>query len=157
MKNQWRILSRVLLGLAGLTLFAACSESAGSGGSTSIPQVVINCTTPRCYGNTSPVVHVLITPYNCDPVSDGFAVASSSLMVFCTATSGCYGTASTWINGQGQTISTVSAGTYTVCGRIDYNNNYPGVKTDDTMSIKDSVTVSSTASGPVHLTVWTDP
>lgn len=149
--------SKILLGLASALLVVACSQSAGSGGPALIPQFVINCTTPLCNSNSSPIVHVLITPFKCDPLSDNLAVASTSMVINCTMTAGCYGTTSAWVNDKGEAITTVTDGTYTVCGRIDYNHNYPGTTNDDTTSINENVAISGASSGPVNLSIWTDP
>lgn len=163
MKSQLRILNWVLLAslaAAVLTFLNGCSETASSGsGPVSIPQVVINCTTPRCRSNVSPVVHVFITQYDCNSDrADLRALVATSMIVNCTVNTGCYATSTSWVNDKNEITSSIASGTYTVCGFIDYNGNFSsGVKTDDTMSIQDSVNISWASSGAVNLLTWSDP
>ncbi len=151
-----RQIGYLALGALALSQLSSCAEPSSGGTPTTIPQIVVSCTTSACSANSSPNVHVLITPYDCSS-SEGVAVASTSMTVSCTVSAGCYATTSSWVNSSG-TITTIPSGTYTVCGRIDYNHNYAsGVITDDTTSVKLNVNVSSASTGPINLTSWLDP
>jgi len=153
---QFRLLGFLTLGAWALGGLLSCAESSSGGAPTTIPQIVVNCTTNACSANSSPNIHVLITAYDCSS-SEGVAVASSSMSVSCTASAGCFATTSSWVNSSGA-ITTIPSGTYTICGRVDYNHNYAsGVITDDTTSVKLNVTVSSSSTGPINLTSWVDP
>lgn len=137
-------------------LVSSCAEPIGSGGKVSLTNVTIDCKTALCTQHaTSARVFVKITLSSCDPAFDSWATAATSLQVSCTAQTGCYGFASGWVDGRGQTITEIPSGAYTVCGRIDYNNNYPNILSDDTTTEIQSVRVNGSA--PLTLTTWTDP
>lgn len=146
----------VVLALSLLLVMTSCGEKAAPAIPVAIPSVTVNCTTLKCKANTTPYVYVYITQFACDPSYANLAVASSSLRLNCTASGGCYGSPSSWVNGSNSVITTVTAGTYTVCGRIDYNGNYTsGIYGDDTTGSQNSVAISESIS-PVTITGWID-
>lgn len=79
------------------------------------------------------------------------------MVLNCTVGSGCFGTASSWVDIQNNSVSQMAEGTYTVCGRIDYNNNYPSIRSDDSTASLDSVSISASSSGPITLSTWVGP
>jgi hypothetical protein len=154
--NRFRTIGFLTLGSLALGGLSSCAEPSSGGAPTTIPQIVVNCTSSACSTSSNPNIHILITAYDCSS-SEGVAVASSSMSISCTASAGCYGTTSSWVNSSGA-ITTIPSGTYTVCGRVDYNHNFAsGVTTDDTTSVKLNVTISAASSGPINLTTWNDP
>jgi hypothetical protein len=138
-------------------LLSSCAEQSSNGVSTPIPTVIVNCTSSACRQNASnAVVTVLITQFDCDPANSQFGTVSSSFRVNCTISGGCYGTATSWVTIQNTTASTISDGTYTVCGRIDYLNT-PFIYTDDSTANVLSIPIRSTGTSPVSLTSWVGP
>ena len=145
-------------GFLGLFLIlGACGERAGSGSASPIPQIVVNCKSASCKRmTTNAVATVLITHYDCNPNSFQFGLASSSFTMSCDSALGCYGTAKSWVNLQNQNVTTIPEGSYTICGRIDFNNT-PLSYSDDSTAVAESTTISTKSQSPVVLTTWSGP
>ena len=99
---------------------------------------------------------VLITQFDCDPANIQFGTVSSSFRVNCTISSGCFGTASSWITIQNTVATSIADGTYTVCGRIDYQNT-PFIYTDDSTANAQNVPIRAGGTAPLSLTTWVGP
>lgn len=137
-------------------LIASCAEQAGTGAKVDLTYVVIECKTLSCrnFGFRANAI-VKITSSSCDPVFDHWAAASTSMEVQCNSIAGCTGSSANWVDGLGQAITQLPSGSYTVCGLIDFKNNYP-VTTDDDATIEiQSFRVDGVT--PIKLTNWIDP
>lgn len=134
----------------------SCAETTGSGAPVSIPRVFIDCTTGACNSNTvpNPRITVMFTTSGCDLPDFGSAIAGTSEAITCTATSGCYGEITSWVDSDGDVATTVPSGTYSLCARIDYNRDYPATTSGDTRGVLDNVSVGSVTSTQ-FIRLWT--
>ncbi len=152
------ILPWLALALLSLVFFAqsGCSEAAGSGVNVAIPRVLINCTTANCMTNaTAPRMNVIITSSGCTSPFFGAVVSTSTRAINCNGTLGCQGEFSGWVDKSGSLASTLPAGTYSICGCIDYQaSSTPFVKCDSSGS-KDNVSISS-GTGLQSISSWHD-
>lgn len=149
------ILNRSLLLLLAL-MGASCAEPLGTGVKVDLTYVSIDCKTQKClsYPFRANAI-VKITSSSCDPVFDHWAAASTSLEVQCNPITGCTGNSSNWVDHLGQTIKQLPSGSYTICGFIDFNDNYP-LTTDDDATIEIQSFLIDGVS-PILLKDWTDP
>jgi hypothetical protein len=68
---------------------------------------------------------------------------------------GCYGELSQWISVQSATaITTIASGTYSLCGRIDYDRDYPAATADSLGEI--SQVFVDVNSNIQFITLWQD-
>lgn len=144
------------LSLAGLL---ACAESASSGTDAFIPDVVIDCQTAKCRTAANPTMIVLFSTSGCDEAYAGYggAVSGSTRSIACDATVGCYGELTSWVkpNGNDTPTTVMPSGTYSICGRIDFNHDYPHSQNDDAVIERPSVPVMSETE-MILLEDWTD-
>jgi len=155
MKIAGSIFNKGLLFLLALIL-VSCAEPLGTGAKVDLTYVAIECKTPKClsYSFTANAI-VKITSASCDPAFDHWAAASTSLEVTCNPITGCTGNSSDWVDNLGKNLNQLPSGSYTICGFIDFNDNYP-LRTDDDATIEiqsfriDGVT-------PIVLKNWVDP
>lgn len=110
--------------LMAMTL-VSCAESSGGGKSVSIPRVFVNCTTAQCRRNLNPRVIVIFTTSGCEQMDFGATITGTAEDINCIVGVGCYGEIKTWVNSSSLTMTTIASGTYSLCGLIDYNRDYP--------------------------------
>ena len=102
---------------------AACAKSGT--GSTTIPEISLDCTTVKCksaLGTYSAVT--IISRSGCAPDQvelDPIAVGSIGNMI-CGST-GCTGTISSWADNNGSPITSMDSNSYYVCSRIDLDRD----------------------------------
>lgn len=148
---------RLALILALPTILMSCGEPAASGKSVSLPAVYVNCTTSQCRVNAvpNPFVRVIITTSGCTAPDFGSIRSASTYSISCTAASGCYGLISGWVDAAGSSASTIPSGTYSICGRIDYNRDYPASTNGDSVGTLDNVAIATTTANQ-FVTIWSD-
>jgi hypothetical protein len=152
--RQLEWILRAVLTITSLFMVASCAEPANSGAPVAIPTVVVNCTSVDCRRNLPVKVYVYFTASSCDPAFIDWATVSSSFALNCSGSTGCYGSPSSWVDARGA-VTTIPSGTYTLCGRVDYDNDYPTVTNNDSTANQDSVAVG-VSTPPTNLTTWTD-
>ena len=76
-------------------------------------------------------------------------------MVQCNAITGCWGSSSEWIDALGDKLKQLPTGFYTVCGFIDFDNNYPINVGQHTKIEIQSLWINGV--NPIWLTNWSDP
>jgi hypothetical protein len=141
----------IVLSLSG------CAEPAGSGEPVSIPKLFINCTTSQCRTNAAPNPRItaIYTTSGCDAPDFGSIISASTEALSCNGTTGCYGELSGWIDSEGNPVTTIASGVYSICARIDYDRDYPASTTGDSRGILDDVSVVETTSNQ-FIENWTD-
>ncbi len=143
--------------LTGVSVFAliSCGETAGTGKAVSLPTVALNCTASNCLTGGSATAYLTLTTSGCTNPNFG-ATATSSGTVSCNASAGCIGTAGSWIDSQGQHLTTVQSGNYSICGTINFNGTYAGVaQRGDASGALDAVKVD-TGTPTQNLILWTN-
>lgn len=143
--------------IAFVTLvLVGCSEASAPGTPVSMPLVFVNCTTAQCMTNTTtnPFITAIITTSGCVSTF-GYARAATMTSISCSATIGCYGQITGWVDQNGVPASTIPSGSYSICVRIDYNRDYPASTTGDTNGVKDNVAIGTTTANQ-FVTTWTD-
>jgi hypothetical protein len=150
------VMTKATLLLSMAAVLASCGEPAATGVTVSIPPVYVNCTTAHCMTNATPnpIMTAVITTSGCTSTF-GYSRASSTTSIACTATLGCYGQFTSWVDSNGATQTTIPSGSYSICVRIDYNRDYPASTTGDTTGVKDNVVIG-TPTANQFITNWTD-
>jgi hypothetical protein len=124
--------------------FSSCAEQVGSGEAVSIPSITVDCGNSRCNQNQNVRLIVRITPFDCSATSLNFAVATGGVEnLTCNATSGCFANVSNFVDGQGVPVTKIASGTYTVCGIVDINRDYPNNENQDSTAVETSVSVNA--------------
>jgi membrane protein len=151
----------MLAALALMSLSSCGQQNSSSSVEVAIPRIVIDCTSARCKSNSTSqlVVTVVFTTSGCDRsdfggLISGGAGPGANASVTCNATSGCFGQINTWVNSNGEPVSVVPSGIYSLCSRIDYNGSYP-IQDADTYGVLDNVQISSQG-GTQYLRSWLD-
>lgn len=117
-RHGWRI--GLLLGVFVLS-FESCQKTQSLDGL----QVSLTCTASNCLAGGEYNAFVIVTSGLCSDLNVR-AVASGNTVVQCSPGGGCSGTVSGWVDNSGHSIREVPAGTYSICGVIDFNNDYVG-------------------------------
>ena len=146
--------------MGALLALASCSEPT-AGTNVGIPRVNVRCTTSQCKTNANPWIFVTITTSSCNlAFIDQGAQASGTLdNVTCNTTSGCVGEVASWVGRTGGSLTTtIKSGSYSVCGRIDYNRGFPSDGgSNDTTATSDNVSIGANTASVTLDTQWQDP
>lgn len=140
-----------------LLFLGSCAEVAGTGESVAIPRVLFRCTdTAFCLRNVSNARAIVVfTTSGCSAPDFGQAISGSIEDLNCTVTDGCRGEVSSWINTSLMSTSTMPSGVYSICGRIDYNGDYPVSTVGDSTGRLDDVSVGLSTANQ-YMTSWQD-
>lgn len=141
-----------------ISIFAAgCSEGIATGAPVDIPRVFVNCQTTKCRTNITPRIFVSITTSGC--TSPDFGGTRSAVIdnIKCTGSLGCYGEvlSSEWIDLNGLPATKIPSGTYSICGRVDFNRDFPPEGVDDSTGVLDNVSIGSPTAAQ-FLNSWSD-
>lgn len=153
-----RLLAFALIGaLFAIAAITGCGVEAGSSSPVEIPNVVIDCQTPVCKNSTlSPIVYVTYTRSGCENPGFAWEVSGSSYLN-CTPSGGCYGTISTWVADNSNTVArTIPSGVYNICVWIDPHRNWPAFPENDTRGELLNQAIGE-GSGTRFVTDWLDP
>lgn len=118
MRKGW--LLSLLLGVVVVS-FGSCQKTQSLDGL----RVTVACTASNCLAGGEYNAFVIVTSGLCSDLNVR-AVASGNTVVQCSPGGGCSGAVSGWVDNSGHSIREVPAGTYSICGVIDFNNDYVG-------------------------------
>jgi hypothetical protein len=124
-----------------------------------IPSIVIICQDGNCRQNVTPKIYAQLTTSGCSAPTAGLQRTVELTSIICSSGSGCVGTLQPWLYQGSRSTTGIPAGTYSICVRIDYNQDYPSSTTGDTLGVVNGYKISSTtsASGSYFMySTWTD-
>lgn len=130
--------------------FVACEQASDQ--VVSMPNVEIQCQETGCNaGLSGDTVFVVVTKSGCAN-ADFEDVAGGDATVTCN-TSGCIGTVSSWIDGNGSSVTEIITGSYDVCAYIDSTTPFTS-QNDGEMMADESVNISSPST--IVLDSWSE-
>lgn len=136
---------------------AGCAESTATGAPVDIPRIFVNCQTTKCRTNITPRIFVSITTSGCTSPDFGGTRSAVVDSILCTSSLGCYGEvlASEWVDLNGLPTTKIPSGTYSICGRVDFNRDFPPEGPDDSTGALDNVSIGAPTAAQ-FINSWSD-